>query len=361
MDRPRGIRETVLEARWEIPRGEPGIPAYDAYRDPNCPWGMAAAVAAQRKERTLRVRRTLQPVVDPGPPLRGRGLPRRLATKEASRDEAYALELEVARRAVARNEALRSGDAGQARGATVAVARTLAARRRCLGSDAPAFALAGSPYALEMLSDTTPLGFVRNPLLLDEPHPAFAAGRLDAEPDEGLPYYGDASDAETAIVDELRACRAAVAAHDAYEAAQRGRPPTAPGDARLERRRRDHDRAVERLQHTKNELAALRASRDKLARDDSFAAALELERLRRREARLEPARRSLGRVVYMGRSTNMSARRRPGSTDPKTAALAFLRQAGRRVLARDALRLRARRALAMCQLRAKCAVAVGPS
>ena len=141
-----------------------------------------------------------------------------------------ALDLDVLKLALVRDHSLRhlrravkrgvllSGDVDAVRRTTRRVAEALHTRRKAY-PNAPAMMVTGEFYALTLLGDTAffhgllAFPLPRNPLLLPQVHPALEAGNVDAEPDSFTrrtkrtkvhPYYGGDSDAEAAIVDELR-------------------------------------------------------------------------------------------------------------------------------------------------------------
>lgn len=235
------------------------IPPYDAYKDPMCPWGMAAVFNAQlRAKRAKRKEVGLlkhhgrhlsrhRPFVEPGVPVEGPGLPPVVANKT------YGSELELVELAATRDALLteRPPNIESLREVTIALGLALRKRRVVLGAP-KAWSLEGAYYAIATLGDTDFLRDVpgldfrpgRNPLMLAEPHPALAEGALDADvdtlvkrrkdgsyrvPDYVHPYYGAASDAELAIVMELRAMpRDAVVAYDASRRALLGLDPFVP-------------------------------------------------------------------------------------------------------------------------------------
>jgi hypothetical protein len=120
-----------------------------------------------------------------------------------------------------------AGHVDKLRTLTMKIATCLARRRSLLGSHAPSFDLGGTPYVFTMLRDVEflesverklDLGFEtakRNPLLLPHAHPGFDDLRGDdyvpsAKKGRGavvtLPhYYGPKTDAERALLGELRA------------------------------------------------------------------------------------------------------------------------------------------------------------
>lgn len=298
------------------------IPPYDAYKDPLCPWGMAAVFNAQLRDKRKKRREVgllthhgrhvsrHRPFVEPGVLMQGRGLPPVVRSSKP-----YGHELELVELARTRDALLaeRPPNIASLREVTIALGMALRRRRVVVES---AWSIHDSYYAVATLGDTDFLRDVpgldfqpgRNPLMLAEPHPAFAEGNLDADIDTLVarrqdgsyrapavvhPYYGAASDAELAIVMELRAMpRDAVTAYDASRRALLGLDPFAP-PAPV---RDDWRDAVEAAPALRRDLDAFDNSRRRQARADARLADVVARLAKVRRAMAKPAPTLAGQV-----------------------------------------------------------------
>lgn len=264
--------------------------------------------------RTKRRSDALLPIVYAPPLIDGRQAP--LLEPETV---ARAIDMEIGQMAVARSAALRVKARTQAREFTIAVARQLAVRRQVLGMAAPTFFLNDSPYVITMLSDTKGLGYERNPLMQDKPHPALARGCLAKE--------APTNNAELAIVTELRAAADAVAAFDTVQCArlaaenqcQQQQPQNSTTTCReavrnrlqsprLASSLREIERCEARLQRCEGLLGQCLAKLEQIAteivdlapddRPRSFVSEMRLAKLRDRKRGLRAHCRQLSRLLF---------------------------------------------------------------
>lgn len=298
-----------MEARWKMPCAKCEIPRYDAFDDPYCPWGMAAVVDEQRRRRPKRI------LLPPTRPTVA-DIPRSVSNVTYQKG---ACDLELTKLALARNQALsiaaevrrgRRFDESEEKcierlsSLTSRVAFGLEARR-FLDKRAPPFIFAGEPYVLTMLRDVSEhLGFDRNPLMLPRPHPAFQ--KIDAEistlkKGQIHPHYGIKSDAEYAIIKELRAmpadCVPEVPAHE----------------ARRRVLRHSFESTEDMLKATEAKLVLIRKAIAETP-DVAFKDACKLARLKRKEEQLEARRRALNKLVYADRQRHIEKFRRKSSS-----------------------------------------------